>query len=149
LGGSYSRSLNDAANEMVDRGYFMAVAAGNNDDDASKYSPASASKVCTVGGSDKYDRRYTKSNYGPVVDIIGPGVSVLSTLPDNRTAYYTGTSMATPHIAGLAAYLAARDGVKASPSLCQKIVNTATRNAISNQSPNTVNLIAFNGNPSG
>lgn len=134
---------------MVDKGFFMAVAAGNNNDDTSKYSPASASKVCTVGGSDKYDKRYTQSNYGPIVDIIGPAVSVLSTLPGGRTAYYTGTSMATPHIAGLAAYLAARDGVKASPSLCQKIVNTATRGAISDQSANTVNLLAFNGNPSG
>ncbi len=127
----------------------MAIAAGNNNDDASGYSPASASKVCTVGGIDKYDKRYTQSNYGPVVDIIGPAVAVLSTVPNGRTQYYTGTSMATPHIAGLAAYLAARDGVSASPALCQQIVKTATRNAISDQSANTVNLIAFNGNPSG
>lgn len=149
LGGSYSQSLNNAANGMVDKGYFMAIAAGNNNDDASGYSPASASKACTVGGSDSSDRRYNQSNYGSLVDIIGPAVSVLSTLPNGRTAYYTGTSMATPHIAGLAAYLASRDGVKVTPGLCQTIAQTATKNAITNQSRNTVNLIAFNGNPSG
>ncbi|XWW98195.1 hypothetical protein V2A60_006192 [Cordyceps javanica] len=149
LGGGYSQSLNNAANSMVDKGYFMAIAAGNNNDNTSGYSPGSASKVCTVGGIDSSDRRYSDSNYGPLVDITGPAVSVLSTLPGGRTAYYTGTSMATPHIAGLAAYIASRDGVKASPSLCQRIVNTATKGAITNQSPNTVNLIAFNGNPSG
>lgn len=149
LGGSFSQALNDAANNMVDRGYFMALAAGNNNDDASRYSPGSASNACTVGGSDSSDMRYTQSNYGPLVDIVGPAVQVLSTLPNNRTAYYTGTSMATPHIAGLAAYIASRDGIKASPSLCATIVKGATRNAITNQSANTVNLIAFNGNPSG
>lgn len=149
LGGSKSQSLNDAANKMVDRGYFMAVAAGNNNDDADRYSPASASKVCTVGGSDSSDKRYTQSNYGPDVNIIGPAVSVLSTLPNGRTAYYTGTSMATPHIAGLAAYLASRDGIKVTPSFCGKIQDMATKNAITNQSANTVNLLAFNGNPSG
>jgi hypothetical protein len=57
--------------------------------------------------------------------------------------------MASPHIAGLAAYIAARDGVRAGPGLCSKIVQTATPNRIRNPAPNTVNLIAFNGNPSG
>lgn len=149
LGGSYSESLNNAANGMVDKGYFMAIAAGNNNDDASKYSPASASKACTVGGSDSSDKRYNNSNYGSIVDIVGPAVGVLSTLPNNKTAYYTGTSMATPHIAGLAAYIASRDGIKASPSLCATLVKTASKDKITNQSANTVNLIAFNGNPSG
>ena len=57
--------------------------------------------------------------------------------------------MASPHIAGLAAYIAARDGIRAGPELCSKIVQDATRNRIRNPAPNTVNLIAFNGNPSG
>ena len=149
LGGGYSQSLNNAANNMIDKGYFMAIAAGNDNDNTANHSPGSASKVCTVGGSDSSDRRYSDSNYGPAVDIVGPAVSVLSTLPGGRTAYYTGTSMATPHIAGLAAYIASRDGVRASPSLCGTIANTASKGAITNQSANTVNLIAFNGNPSG
>lgn len=146
LGGSYSKSLNDAANAMVDRGFFMAVAAGNNNRDTKDYSPGSAPKVCTVGGTQSDDRRYNNSNWGPAVDINGPAVGVLSTLPGGETAYYTGTSMATPHIAGLAAYLASKNGVKASPSLCKTIVDMSSKNYITNQQANTVNNIAYNGN---
>lgn len=146
LGGGYSKSLNDAANAMVDAGYFMAVAAGNNNDDTKNHSPGSASKVCTVGGTQSDDRRYKDSNYGPIVDINGPAVGVLSTLPNNRTAYYTGTSMATPHIAGLAAYLAAKTGVAAYPGLCDELVKMATTGAVVNQVGNTVRSIAYNGN---
>lgn len=149
LGGGFSQSLNDAANSFVDKGYFLAIAAGNNNGDTSKFSPGSAKKACTVGGTQSDDKRYNNSNFGPLVDINGPAVGVLSTLPNNRTASYTGTSMATPHIAGLAAYMASRDGKKASPSLCDEIVKTATSGAIKDPKANTVNLIAFNGNPSG
>lgn len=147
LGGSYSKVLNDAANNMVDAGYFMAIAAGNNNKDTKDFSPGSASKVCTVGGTQFDDKRYASSNYGPAVDINGPAVNVLSTLPGNTTAYYTGTSMATPHIAGLAAYLANTDAGPVSPALCRTMVNMATQGKISNQVGNTVNLIAYNGNP--
>lgn len=63
--------------------------------------------------------------------------------------YKTGTSMATPHVVGLAAYLAARDGKRASPALCKQIQDSALRNMITDQPSNTVNLLAFNGNPSG
>lgn len=145
LGGGYSKSLNDAADAMVDSGFFMAVAAGNDNDDTQNYSPGSAPKVCTVGGTQFDDRRYSNSNYGPLVDINGPAVDVLSTLPDNRTAYFTGTSMATPHIAGLAAYLASKNGVRASPSLCKAMVDMSTKNAVTNQKARTVTNVAYNG----
>ncbi|KAJ3488724.1 hypothetical protein NLG97_g6145 [Lecanicillium saksenae] len=146
LGGGYSKSMNAAANSMVEAGYFMAIAAGNDNEDVSNHSPGSASKVCTVGGTAADDKRYSHSNYGPGVNINGPAVGVLSTLPNNKTAYYTGTSMATPHIAGLAAYLAVLNGTKVTPSMCQTIINLATKDKISNQVANTVNLIAYNGN---
>ncbi|KAJ6787619.1 hypothetical protein PWT90_09411 [Aphanocladium album] len=145
LGGAFSQSLNDAANNMVDAGYFMAIAAGNDNQDTSNHSPGSASKVCTVGGTQYDDKRYANSNYGPAVKINGPAVNVLSTLPNNSTAYYTGTSMATPHIAGLAAYLAGLSGTKISPALCDTIVELSTKDVITNQVPNTVNNIAYNG----
>lgn len=61
----------------------------------------------------------------------------------------TGTSMATPHIAGLAAYLATVEGQRASPASCKRMQDLATRGAIADQPWNTVNLLAFNGNPSG
>ncbi|KAK8143460.1 subtilisin-like serine protease [Beauveria asiatica] len=146
LSGNFSQSLNDAANAIVDAGFFMAVAAGNNNSNARNFSPASASKVCAVGGTHSDDRRYNNSNWGLVVKINGPAVNVISTIPGGDTASYTGTSMATPHIAGLAAYIAAKDGVKASPALCQTIVDMSTKNAVTNQVANTVTNIAYNGN---
>jgi subtilisin family serine protease len=84
LGGPYSQATNDAVRGLTSRGYFVAVAAGNNNDDASRYSPASEPSACTVGGSAKYDDRYSQSNYGRSVDIIGPAVDVYSTYPGGR-----------------------------------------------------------------
>ncbi|KAJ6442358.1 proteinase T-like protein [Purpureocillium lavendulum] len=149
LGGDYSQALNDAADALTQQGFFVAVAAGNDNKDASYVSPASARYVCTVGGTARDDYRYTGSNYGPVVNILGPAVDVYSTLPGGGSGRMTGTSMATPHIAGLAAYLAALEGKPASPDLCRRMQDMATRGAIGGQPRNTVNLLAFNGNPSG
>jgi len=81
LGGSYSQALNDAADALTQEGFFVAVAAGNDNIDASNVSPASAQYVCTVGGTAKNDYRYSGSNYGSVVNILGPAVDVYSTLP--------------------------------------------------------------------
>ncbi|KAM3441904.1 hypothetical protein MY4824_001318 [Beauveria thailandica] len=148
LGGGYSRALNDAVDGLAGRGIFVAVAAGNKNKDAADVSPASAKNVCCVGGTDSSDHRYVDSNYGANVDVAAPGVVVLSTFPDGRTGYMTGTSMATPHVAGLAAYLAAKDGISG-PGICNTIQESATANAIVDQIRGTKNLIAFNGNPRG
>ncbi|UNI22269.1 hypothetical protein JDV02_008171 [Purpureocillium takamizusanense] len=149
LGGSYSQALNDAADALTQEGFFVAVAAGNDNIDASSVSPASAQYVCTVGGTARNDYRYSGSNWGSVVNILGPAVDVYSTLPGGGAGFMTGTSMASPHIAGLAAYLATVEGRRASPDLCQRMQELATNGAIADQPWNTVNLLAFNGNPSG
>ncbi|KAM3432709.1 hypothetical protein NHJ13734_006767 [Beauveria thailandica] len=146
LGGPYSPALNEAADNMADHGIFMAVAAGNDNQDARYYSPASAPKVCTVGGTGWNDLRYEMSNHGPIIDINAPAVDVLSLAPGGGTTRMTGTSMAAPHIAGLAAYLASQGAGKASPALCQTMAQMATKNAIRNQVYDTVNNIAYNGN---
>lgn len=149
VGGNYQQSVNDAAKRVVSSGYFMAVAAGNENDDVTQHSPASEPSVCTVGGTDEFDTKYSDSNWGTSIDIMAPGVSVLSTVPNNRTGSYSGTSMATPHVAGLAAYLGARDKKKVTPDVCAQIVQMGTKNAITGLSKSTVNLLPFNGNPSG
>ena len=92
LGGPYSQATNDAVRGLTNRGIFVAVAAGNENDDASRYSPASEPSACTVGGSAKYDERYTQSNYGRSVDIIGPAVDVYSTYPNGRAVSHTETN---------------------------------------------------------
>lgn len=84
LGGPYSEAANNAAAALVRRGYFVAVAAGNSNDNAQNYSPGSEPSVCTVGGTAKDDTRYNMSNWGPLVDILGPAVDIYSTFPSSR-----------------------------------------------------------------
>lgn len=88
LGGGYSKATNQAAARLVRANYFVAVASGNDNRDARYYSPASEPSVCTVGGTDKFDNRYTMSNWGPAVDINGPGVDILSTFPGGQTVCF-------------------------------------------------------------
>lgn len=86
LGGTFSRALNNAAAALVEAGVFLAVAAGNEGVDASNSSPASEESVCTVAAINSNDRRPTWSNYGDVVDIFAPGVSILSSSIGSKSA---------------------------------------------------------------
>lgn len=79
LGGSKSTAVNSAAANVVTAGVFLAVAAGNEATDAANSSPASEPTVYTVGATDSTDKLASFSNYGTIVDILAPGVSILST----------------------------------------------------------------------
>jgi subtilisin family serine protease len=79
LGGGLSTAVNAAAANVVSTGVFMAVAAGNDGQDASNSSPASEPTVFTVGATDSSDALATFSNFGTFVDVLAPGVSILST----------------------------------------------------------------------
>ena len=107
LGGGKSNTLDLAVNAAVDAGIHFAVAAGNDNADSCKYSPAAAQKAVTVGASTLADERAYFSNYGKCNDIFAPGLNILSTWIGSKYAVNTisGTSMASPHIAGLLAYL--------------------------------------------
>lgn len=106
LGGGKTAALNLAVNAAVDLGLHFAVAAGNDNSDSCNYSPASAEKAVTVGASTLADERAYFSNYGKCNDIFAPGLNILSTWRGSKYATNTisGTSMASPHIAGLLAY---------------------------------------------
>ena len=106
LGGGKSPSLDLAVNRAVDTGLHFAVAAGNDNSDACNYSPAAAEKAITVGASTLADERAYFSNWGKCVDVFGPGLNILSTWIGSSSATNTisGTSMASPHTAGLLAY---------------------------------------------
>ena len=85
LGGGYSAAVNNAANNLVSKGVFLGVAAGNDNRDAANTSPASAANACTVGATTINDGRSSFSNYGRVVDIFAPGSNILSTWINNGT----------------------------------------------------------------
>lgn len=148
LGGEFSKTTNDAIEEAVAAGAFIAVAAGNDGEDVAGYSPGSAPSACTVGATTKNDARAEFSNYGELVDIFAPGKDITSAWIGNSTATNTisGTSMACPHIAGLAAYLIGLEGPKSPADLCKRIQDLALKDAITDAGEGSPNLLAYNGN---
>ncbi|KAI0124714.1 subtilisin-like serine protease [Xylariales sp. AK1849] len=156
LGGGKSPALDQAVNAAVDAGLHFAVAAGNDNADACKYSPAAAAKALTVGASALDDSRAYFSNWGKCVDIFGPGLSIQSTWIGSKTAINTisGTSMASPHLCGLTAYYLSLYPSKDSEygmasitpeKLKKNIISVATKGALSDIPKDTPNLLAWNG----
>ncbi|KAF2398109.1 cerevisin [Trichodelitschia bisporula] len=156
LGGGKSPTLDMAVNAAVDAGIHFAVAAGNDNADACNYSPAAADKAVTVGASTLSDERAYFSNWGNCLNIFAPGLNILSTWIGSKHAVNTisGTSMASPHIAGLLAYLLslqpAKDSAYAVAEITPKqlkaaLVSIATKNALSDVGTGSPNVLAWNG----
>ncbi|KAL3425323.1 subtilase [Phlyctema vagabunda] len=148
LGGSYSSAVNSAVSSTVSAGVTVVVAAGNDNANAANYSPASATTAITVGAIDQNDARASFSNYGTVLDVFAPGVSVLSAWIGGTSATNTisGTSMATPHVAGLAAYLIALEALTTPSAVAARIVALATTGKVTSPGTGSPNRIAYNGN---
>ncbi|KAI9316607.1 serine protease 1 [Dichotomocladium elegans] len=148
LGGSKSRSLDIAVNAAVDAGIVFAVAAGNENEDACNSSPSGAEKVITVGATTITDERAEFSNFGPCVDVFAPGVNIQSVWRggNHATNIISGTSMASPHVAGLAAYFLGETKQGASAKeITDKIIQTSTKNKLKKIPADTVNRIIYNG----
>jgi cerevisin len=156
LGGGKSITLESAINTAVDAGVHFAVSAGNDNADSCQYSPAAAEKAITVGASTLADDRASFSNYGACNDIFAPGQDILSTWIGSKEATNTisGTSMASPHIAGLLAYFlslqpsqdSAFAAAEISPKKAKEIlIVIGTKGALSNVPSDTVNVLAWNG----
>jgi cerevisin len=156
LGGGKSPTLDKAVNAAVDMGIHFAVAAGNDNADSCRYSPAAAEKAVTVGASTLSDERAYFSNYGKCNDIFAPGLNIKSTWIGSKYATNTisGTSMASPHIAGLLAYFlslqpssdSAFAVAEITPKQLKKdIISIGTRGALSDVPSSTTNILAFNG----
>jgi cerevisin len=151
LGGGFSRALNQVVDAAVDGGIHFAVAAGNDDADACDYSPASSANAVTVGASTLEDERAYFSNKGKCVDIFGPGKDITSTWIGSNTATNTisGTSMASPHVAGLLAYtLSLWKGDAPTPAeLKKKIIAAATSDKLDKVPKDTPNKLIWNDPP--
>ena len=143
LGGNYSAALNSAVTNMISSGVFTAVAAGNSNLNACNFSPASAPGTLTVAASDKTDVKASFSNYGACVDIYAPGVAIQSTYLNGGTATLNGTSMASPHVAGVAALYKATYGNLVSSNLVNLILNNATTNVIYGNVSGTPNRLLY------
>jgi subtilisin family serine protease len=145
LGGGASSALDTAVRNSITAGVTYAVAAGNSNANAGNYSPARVGEAITVGSSTSSDSRSSFSNYGSVVDIFAPGSSIRSAwyTSDTATATLSGTSMASPHVAGVAArYLQGNTG--ASPATVRNaIVNAATTGRLTGLPSGTANRLLF------
>ncbi|MFM8000984.1 MAG: S8 family serine peptidase, partial [Actinomycetota bacterium] len=102
LGGGYNAALNEAIANAVADGITVVAAAGNNNNLACNYSPASAPSAITVGATTSADARASYSNYGSCLDIFAPGSSITSSYhrSSSELRSLSGTSMAAPHVAG-------------------------------------------------
>jgi len=147
LGGKVSEVIDNAATTILNAGLALASAAGNGDPltrqpvDASTVSPARVSGVCAVGATDINDKVASFSNYGPLIAVHAPGVDILSTLPGGTSGLQSGTSMASPHVAGLMAYLLGL-GATTPSAACDYIVKTALPGRITGLHSDTKNLLA-------
>jgi subtilisin family serine protease len=140
LGGGFSQASNDAVDSAYRAGAVMVVAAGNSNQNACSFSPASAPLGICVGSTTNTDARSSFSNFGTCVDTFAPGSSILSAWIGSNTATNTisGTSMACPHVAGIAASIwSTRGGTAATIRTATINQNTGGRlSGIGTGSPN-------------
>ncbi len=143
LGGGASTSLDNAVKSVVNSGITVVVAAGNENSDACYTSPARTPTAITVGATDWNDKRASFSNWGGCVDVMAPGHGITSAWYNNDSATnsISGTSMASPHVAGAAAvYLSlAGNGDKTPGEVFDAIINTSVADTLTSLGSGTPN----------
>ncbi|MFL5382230.1 MAG: S8 family peptidase [Longimicrobiaceae bacterium] len=145
LGGGFSQAVNDAATRMTNAGVSLSVAAGNENQNACNTSPASAPSAITVGATTSTDARASFSNYGSCLDVFAPGNNITSSWYSSTTATNTisGTSMASPHVAGVAAlYLQGNPSASVS-TVVNAIITTATTGVVTGAGTGSPNRLLY------
>jgi len=145
LGGGKSSTLVAAVEASIKAGVAYAVAAGNDNANACNYSPANAPNAITVGATTSTDGRSTFSNYGTCVDIFAPGTTITAAWIGGRTAIKTisGTSMASPHVAGAAAILLGLNPDLLPAQVTANIVDSCSTNQLSNVGTGSPNCLLY------
>jgi serine protease len=147
IGGGASDAVDQAIRNSIASGVTYVVAAGNDSSPATNYSPSRVAEAIVVSATDSGDQRAAWANYGPTVDLFAPGVGIVSAgiATNSATATKDGTSMAAPHVAGLAAvYLQSRGG--ASPSMvANALIYSASTDKVGNPGTGTLNRLAYFG----
>ena len=145
LGSSKSSTVNAAVAGAYNKGVTMVVAAGNSNADACNYSPSSEPTAITVGATTNTDVRASYSNYGTCLDVFAPGTNITSAWYTGTTATNTisGTSMASPHVAGVAA-LALQGNPLSSPAQMASFITTyATLNKVGSAGTGSPNRLVY------
>jgi len=147
LGGGVSSALDNSATNAVTAGVHVVAAAGNSAVDAKNSSPARAAKVNTVGATTISDQLAYFSNFGSVVNIYAPGEDVISDWigSNSATKSLSGTSMATPHVTGLIAYIISLNGALSPAAATAKMLSLAQPNKLGGIPKGSHNELAYNG----
>jgi subtilisin family serine protease len=143
--GPLNLTLETFVTNVIEDGVTVVVAAGNQGMDACAYSPAGAPDVVSVGASNWLDVVTGFSNQGGCVDVFAPGEDITSTyhLSTVATAVLDGTSMASPHVAGIVALMLQREPALTPAQVLQRLRESATRNSLGGLAPGTPNLMAY------
>ena len=145
LGGGASTALDNAVNSLSNAGVAIAVAAGNSNANACNSSPARAANAITTGSTTTTDARSSFSNFGTCVDLFAPGSGILSAwfTSNTATATLSGTSMASPHVAGVAALYKQANPSASATTVRNAIVNNATTNVVTNAGTGSPNRLLY------